>query len=283
MGRLRTVINALADLDLEPDELLARLNDTANRPARERAALPVQRVARRQPLTATCVYGVYDPFTRTCAVACAGHPPPLVVHPDVAEGPELGSFDTSPCAVTAVTSKRAGCSPSTPASSSRTGRSPGPPGKPSPTRTARSRTSATPWSARCPWTTAPKGSRCCSPAPAASSRTGSPSWSCRTIRRPPPSPGTSPATSSPPGASRRTRRTGAELIVSELATNAVRYGTPPLRLRLIRGETLTCEVHDTSPVTPHLRHARTVDEGGRGLFIVSQLADQWGTRYAGGG
>lgn len=70
-----------------------------------------------------------------------------------------------------------------------------------------------------------------------------------------------------------------ELIVSELVTNAVRYGTPPLRLRLILDRTLTCEVHDGSPVSPHLRHARTVDEGGRGLFIVSQLAAHWGTRY----
>lgn len=38
-------------------------------------------------------------------------------------------------------------------------------------------------------------------------------------------------------------------------------------------------MHDGSPVSPHLRHARTVDEGGRGLFIVSQLAAHWGTRY----
>jgi anti-sigma regulatory factor (Ser/Thr protein kinase) len=70
-----------------------------------------------------------------------------------------------------------------------------------------------------------------------------------------------------------------ELIVSELITNAVRYGTPPLYLRLILDHSLTCEVHDSSPVAPHLRHARTVDEGGRGLFIVSQLATHWGTRY----
>lgn len=70
-----------------------------------------------------------------------------------------------------------------------------------------------------------------------------------------------------------------ELIVSELVTNAVRYGTPPLQLRLILDRSLTCEVHDSSPVAPHLRHARTVDEGGRGLFIVSQLATHWGTRY----
>jgi len=59
---------------------------------------------------------------------------------------------------------------------------------------------------------------------------------------------------------------------------AVRHGTPPLRLILDR--TLTCEVHDSSPVAPHLHHARTIDEGGRGLFIVSRLAAHGGTRYS---
>ncbi|MFI2303585.1 ATP-binding protein [Actinacidiphila glaucinigra] len=71
-----------------------------------------------------------------------------------------------------------------------------------------------------------------------------------------------------------------ELIVSELVTNAIRYGSPPMRLRLINDRMLTCEVRDTSPASPHLLHARTVDEGGRGLFIIAQLADMWGTRYA---
>ncbi len=70
-----------------------------------------------------------------------------------------------------------------------------------------------------------------------------------------------------------------ELIVSELVANGVRYGRAPLRLRLIKDRALTCEVHDASPVTPRLRHARTIDEGGRGLFIVAQLAENWGTRY----
>ncbi|MYT15782.1 hypothetical protein GTY76_25940 [Streptomyces sp. SID4951] len=70
-----------------------------------------------------------------------------------------------------------------------------------------------------------------------------------------------------------------EVIVSELLTNAVHYGGSPLELRLVKDRTLTCEVTDGSPAAPHLRHARTVDEGGRGLFIVAQLAQDWGTRY----
>ncbi|WP_329158506.1 ATP-binding protein [Streptomyces sp. NBC_01717] len=69
-----------------------------------------------------------------------------------------------------------------------------------------------------------------------------------------------------------------ELIVSELVTNAIRYGAPPVQLRLIKGRTLTCEVHDSSPSAPHVRHARTVDEGGRGLFISAQLSEDWGVR-----
>jgi serine phosphatase RsbU (regulator of sigma subunit)/anti-sigma regulatory factor (Ser/Thr protein kinase) len=70
----------------------------------------------------------------------------------------------------------------------------------------------------------------------------------------------------------------AELVVSELVTNAIRYGSAPVRLRLIRQDTLTCEVSDGSNTAPHLRRARMFDEGGRGLFIVAQLAERWGTR-----
>ncbi|WP_406165551.1 ATP-binding protein [Streptomyces sp. NBC_00996] len=70
-----------------------------------------------------------------------------------------------------------------------------------------------------------------------------------------------------------------ELIVSELVTNAVRYGSPPIELRLIHDRTLTCEVRDGGSAAPRLRHAGTVDEGGRGLFITAQLAQAWGTRY----
>jgi anti-sigma regulatory factor (Ser/Thr protein kinase) len=70
------------------------------------------------------------------------------------------------------------------------------------------------------------------------------------------------------------------MIVSELVTNAVRYGTPPLRLQLIKDCTLTCEVHDGNPLAPRMRHAKTIDEGGRGLFIITQLARNWGVRFS---
>ncbi|MFD0526796.1 ATP-binding protein [Kitasatospora arboriphila] len=70
-----------------------------------------------------------------------------------------------------------------------------------------------------------------------------------------------------------------ELILSELATNAIRYGTEPARVRLLRDRTLICEVSDGSSTAPHLRYAATTDEGGRGLFLVAQLTTHWGTRY----
>lgn len=70
-----------------------------------------------------------------------------------------------------------------------------------------------------------------------------------------------------------------ELVVSELVGNAIRYGAAPLRLRLIRGQRLTCEVSDGATSVPRVQHARTVDESGRGLFIVASLTDQWGTRF----
>lgn len=70
-----------------------------------------------------------------------------------------------------------------------------------------------------------------------------------------------------------------ELIVSELVTNAIRYAAPPIQLRIIRDGALTCEVSDSSSAAPFLRHARTTDEGGRGLLLVAQLAERWGTRH----
>ncbi|WP_328906788.1 SpoIIE family protein phosphatase [Streptomyces sp. NBC_00234] len=70
-----------------------------------------------------------------------------------------------------------------------------------------------------------------------------------------------------------------ELILSELVTNAIRHAAGPIRVRLIRDRSLICEVSDHSSTSPHLRQAATTDEGGRGLFLVAQFADRWGTRY----
>jgi anti-sigma regulatory factor (Ser/Thr protein kinase) len=70
-----------------------------------------------------------------------------------------------------------------------------------------------------------------------------------------------------------------ELAVSELVTNAIRYGKSPIQLRLILQSTLTCEVSDASSTAPHLHRARIFDEGGRGLLLVAQFTQRWGTRH----
>ncbi|MFF4096155.1 SpoIIE family protein phosphatase [Streptomyces sp. NPDC001834] len=286
MGQLRTVIHALAGLDLEPDEVLARLAETAVRLASEQVEPPPVGRGQTQPLTATCVYAVYDPLARTCTVARAGHPAPVLATPDgtasaldVPEGPSLFDTDGSPFAMTelrlaedSVLAFFTGTLLSDERSADQVREALARPGRsvqdlcddvvyalPDSTRAEGvvlliARTGAVPADRVAAWELAHD----------------------RTT----------------PGIARtlvRDRLDGwnldektaeaTELIASELITNAIRYGAPPLRLRLILDRTLTCEVHDSSRVSPHLRHARTVDEGGRGLFIVSRLAAHWGVRY----
>ncbi|MFI2184351.1 SpoIIE family protein phosphatase [Streptomyces sioyaensis] len=73
---------------------------------------------------------------------------------------------------------------------------------------------------------------------------------------------------------------GTELILSELITNAIRYGAEPIHVRLLLTRTLICEVSDGSSTSPHIRQAKDTDEDGRGLFLVAQFAERWGTRYS---
>ncbi|MEU6457949.1 SpoIIE family protein phosphatase [Streptomyces sp. NPDC047065] len=79
MGRLRTAIRTLADLDLPPGELLTRLDRTFIRLTEDEEAADDAEIP---SMGATCVYVVYDPAVRGCTLALAGHPPPAVVHPD---------------------------------------------------------------------------------------------------------------------------------------------------------------------------------------------------------
>jgi anti-sigma regulatory factor (Ser/Thr protein kinase) len=67
------------------------------------------------------------------------------------------------------------------------------------------------------------------------------------------------------------------LLVSELATNAIRHGAPPVRLSLrLDKDRLRVEVTDSSPALPELSHPNPDQIGGRGLQIVQQLAAKWG-------
>ncbi|WP_367319887.1 SpoIIE family protein phosphatase [Streptomyces sp. HUAS ZL42] len=76
----------------------------------------------------------------------------------------------------------------------------------------------------------------------------------------------------------------AELMVSELVTNAVRHShSRPVELRLVRGDTLLCEVDDDDHDLPTLLSAGPTDEFGRGLRVVSTLAREWGTSRTGAG
>ncbi|WP_375500150.1 SpoIIE family protein phosphatase [uncultured Jatrophihabitans sp.] len=69
------------------------------------------------------------------------------------------------------------------------------------------------------------------------------------------------------------------LIVSELVTNAVLHGEPPVQLRVRKGgRRLLIEVYDSAVSSPQLRRAAPNDNHGRGLLIVSMLSQRWGTR-----
>lgn len=74
-----------------------------------------------------------------------------------------------------------------------------------------------------------------------------------------------------------------ELLATEVVTNAVRFATRPIELRLVQTEHLLVEVMDDEHTLPVLRDAHEDDEGGRGLQLVSRLARRWGaTRTATG-
>ncbi|PBC86799.1 PAS domain S-box-containing protein [Streptomyces sp. 2224.1] len=77
MGQLRTTTRALADLDLDPAEVLRHLDHIAGG---------------LDPAFATCLYAVYDPHRALCRIAVAGHLPPIVVRPD--RPPELLDLPT---------------------------------------------------------------------------------------------------------------------------------------------------------------------------------------------
>lgn len=71
----------------------------------------------------------------------------------------------------------------------------------------------------------------------------------------------------------------ATLLVSELATNALRYGGPPIHLLVRRGErVLYVQVADSDAHAPRIHDAAPTEERGRGLQLVDHLATRWGTR-----
>jgi anti-sigma regulatory factor (Ser/Thr protein kinase) len=71
----------------------------------------------------------------------------------------------------------------------------------------------------------------------------------------------------------------AVLLVSEMVTNAIIHGQPPIVLRLRRGaDDVLVEVDDGAAGAPRRMRPTPEDEHGRGLLLVAMLADRWGTR-----
>lgn len=73
-----------------------------------------------------------------------------------------------------------------------------------------------------------------------------------------------------------------ELVVSELVTNAVVHAKSGVRLwlRCVNGKRIRVEVSDASTESIRPRLPLASDVSGRGLWIVSRMADRWGTETA---
>lgn len=289
MGRLRTAVQTLADMDLAPDELLARLDDLVLRLSEEEPARGTAERGGTTVVGATCLYAVYDPTSRCCTMARAGHPPPVIVTPDGAvsfpelpSGPPLGlgglPFESLEIELPEgsllglyTDGLIEGPDKDMESGMARLAGAVARPGlrledlcpavvkellpvpQPDDIALLLARTHALSPDHLASWDVP------VDPAAVGDARVKAArqleTW----------------------GLADLTMTT--ELIVSELVTNAIRYASGPVRLRLLLQSALICEVSDASNTSPRLRHARTTDEGGRGLFLVAQLARRWGTRY----
>ncbi|WP_416980592.1 ATP-binding SpoIIE family protein phosphatase [Streptomyces sp. T028] len=289
MGRLRTAVRTLADIDLPPDELLTHLDDVVIRLSAEASADPDTEVA--GDIGATCLYAVYDPVAGRCSLARAGHVLPAVVTRDgtvdlldLPPGPPLG-LGGLPFEATDV---------DLPEGSLLALYTDG-------LIEARDHDVETGLALLSHALTRPSASleaacdtvlRALLPADRphddvalllARTRTlGDGQVAAWDLDADP-----AIVTEARASVTRQLAAWGlddldftTELVVSELVTNAIRYGRPPIHLRLIRDRALLCEVSDDGNTTPHLRRARAFDEGGRGLLLVAQLAEHWGTRHA---
>ncbi|MEO3974322.1 SpoIIE family protein phosphatase [Streptomyces sp. CAU 1734] len=285
MGLLRTAVHNFSTLDLPPDELLWHLDELVARIDQDEAV-----GGRAQVIGATCLYAIYDPATGRCTVARAGHLQPLVLHPDgtaffpeVPGGPPLGlsglPFETLELDLpedstlvlytdglvedrerdideglellrTTVAGRRER-TPDEICEAILDALLPERPRDDIALLVGRTRvldaTRVAEWEV-------PSDPSAVGEVRAAVTRTLT-EWNLEE------------------------EAFTTELILSELVTNAIRYAIGPIRVRLIRDRALICEVSDHSSTSPHLRQAASTDEGGRGLFLVAQFAQRWGTRY----
>ncbi|MCZ0975978.1 SpoIIE family protein phosphatase [Streptomyces albulus] len=293
MGRLRTAVHNFANLDVPPDELLWHLDELVTRIDQDEGAEGTGD-AKAGVTGATCLYAIYDPVTGDCTMARAGHVQPLVLRPDggaefveVPGGPPLGlggmPFDT--CRVRLPEGSRLVLytdglvehrSRAIDDGMALLGRTLGGHPDQTPEETCEAaldallpdhptddiallvaRTCRLPAGRIADWEVPADPSAVAQVRAAAVRKLIE--W----------------------GLAEEAFTT--ELILSELVTNAIRYAAGPIRVRLIHDRSLICEVADHSSTSPHLRHAASTDEGGRGLFLIAQLAERWGTRYTGDG
>jgi serine phosphatase RsbU (regulator of sigma subunit)/anti-sigma regulatory factor (Ser/Thr protein kinase) len=287
MGRLRTAVHNFAALDLPPGELLASLDDLVCALDRAEGAGTFDGF-----VGATCLYLVYDPVTRRCVMARAGHLLPVLVHPDgtvrfpeLPPGPPLGlgglPFESVELELTEgsllalytdglveardrdidVGLNMLGEALARPTGSLEESCQavvetllPAHPGDDVALLLARTRTLG---AGKVMTWDLPFDPAIVAPTRAAVARTLQ-EWDLHDAVF------------------------TSELMVSELVTNAIRHAGGPLQLRLIRDDTdctLIYEMSDGSQTSPRLRRADSTDENGRGLFLVAHLAERWGTRY----
>ncbi|MET9799418.1 SpoIIE family protein phosphatase [Streptomyces sp. NPDC006368] len=288
MGRLRTAVRTLAGLDLMPEEVLAHLDDLVGRAS----DAPV---AEQDPATAaTCLYAVYDPVSCRCTAARAGHPPPAVVPPggaarliDLPAGPPLGLGGVQPYESATVELDPGSLLALYTDGLLKEGRGYGSgDARTGQLLAALGGGDGTPLEGICDRVTgalAPGGAR------------DDVALLLARVHALPEDRVASWELPSDPSVVARARAlvrrqladwdlmeleftTG--LVVSELVTNAVRYGGQgPVSLRMLRDGALICEVSDRSNSSPRIRRAATTEEGGRGLFLVAQFTRSWGARY----
>ncbi|MFI1367416.1 ATP-binding SpoIIE family protein phosphatase [Streptomyces griseochromogenes] len=284
MGRLRAAVQTLADMDLPPEELLTHVDDLVLRLSEEAEAASDGVV-----IGATCVYAVYDPIGRKLSVARAGHPSPGLAHQsepveilDVPAGPPLGlggfpfesvEFDVEEGSVMALFTDGLieASDHDVDAGLERLCFALAHPDRPLEEicdTMVRTLLPDRPRDDVACLVVRTRGLDCDRVA----------TWDI-------PSTPSSVAEARSEVVAQLARWNlddiafTTELIVSELVTNAMKHAHGPIGLRLIHDRTLICEVSDASNTSPRLRRARSSDEGGRGLFLVAQLAQRWGTRY----
>jgi serine phosphatase RsbU (regulator of sigma subunit)/anti-sigma regulatory factor (Ser/Thr protein kinase) len=283
MGRLRTALHTLAALELRPTEALHQLDDL------------MAELGQREPHFATCVYAVYDATTGTCEVASAGHLPPLLLRPDgknefldVPPAPPLGvsggtiesrefTVDDGSLFVLYTDGLVENRGRDIDDGLSRLRGVFGPEALGRPLEDLAKATLDGAYSDHYRDDIALLIAR---------------------LRRVPEDHVATWELTAEPEAVRRGRALvrerlrawdleqlsfTTELLVSELITNAYWHATGRIELRLLMEKTLTCEVHDDSGALPRLRNTDEDDENGRGLQIVSRLAQRWGTRRTAGG